>query len=232
MLVLSKPFILSTVCAWLCAFCSVACGQSQTTVPQTSKSQIKQANQRHLRELLANQPDFVADEILFSAEKRGSLGFASGHRLVFKRAKKDEYYRLDTGVVIVYTDAGNRSFKYDARRKKLELDTEPDAKEDWYEGANNPSFFSKKQGVKFEVVGTEKIQEHECTKIRATKEGAVVKNGETEEVYFYVAKDLKNLVLATEILLPNRRTSYVLTNISFDVPATLFKHVVVKTTNS
>lgn len=232
MRVLPKPFILLTMCAWLCAFCNVACGQSQTTVPTNKQISNQTSKPTSPRELLASQPDFVADEILFSAEKRGSLGFASGHRLVFKKAKKDEYYRLDTGVVIVYTDAGNRSFKYDAKRKKLELDTEPDAEEDWYEGADNPMFFSKKQGVKFEVVGTEKIQEHDCTKIRATKEDAIAKDGETEEVYFYVAKDLKNLVLATEILLPNRRTSYILTNVSFNVPATLFKDVVVKTTNS
>jgi len=75
-------------------------------------------------------------------------------------------------------------------------------------------------------VGTEKVSDQECIKIKAAKEGAVDQGEDkAEAVYFYVAKGMQNLVVATEIFLPNRRTSYVLRNISFKVPDGLFHEV-------
>ncbi len=66
------------------------------------------------------------------------------------------------------------------------------------------------------------MQGYECVKIKATKKVKGMSRDD-EEVYFHVAQDLRNLVIATQVITPGRRTSYVLRNISFDVPADLFK---------
>jgi hypothetical protein len=57
------------------------------------------------RELLATQPDFVAEEILFSVEKHGAHGRVTGHELLFKKAKKSRFSRTDTGVATFFEDA-------------------------------------------------------------------------------------------------------------------------------
>lgn len=157
------------------------------------------------RELLAKQPDFVAEEIVFSAEQHGEHGHVSGHELLFKKAKKGKFYRMDTGVAVFFEDA-----------------TKP-GDGPWFEGAQYAESFAGKEGVSFEVAGTERVQGHECTKIKATRGAKDNKPDEEEAVYFCVAKDLRNLVIATQVITPRRRTTYVLKNISFDVPAALFQ---------
>ncbi len=56
-------------------------------------------------QLLAGQPDFVADEILFSAEEHGDRGHVSAHELLFRKAKKGKFYRTDTGVAVFFEDS-------------------------------------------------------------------------------------------------------------------------------
>lgn len=173
-----------------------------------------QAQATSPRELLAKQPDFVAEEIIFSAEEHGAHGHVSGHELLFKKAKKGKFYRTDTGVAVFFEDATKAADGF------------------WFEGAQYAELFARKEGVRFEFAGTERVQGHECTKIKATREAKQSKAeqeakrskpDEEEVVYFYLAKDLRNLVIATQVFTPRRKTSYVLRNISFDVPAALFK---------
>lgn len=183
-------------------------------------------------ELLGRQPDFVAEEIISSVEQHGATGQVSGYKLLFKRAKQGKFYRTETGTVTLFKDA-----------------TKPDGGL-WFEGAQYVESFVRKEGIKFEAVGTEQVQGHNCIKIKATQEAKVTtpdheakgakpareakkakpdhkakraKPGEEEAVYFYVAQDLRNLVIAIQVFTPRRSTSYVLRNISFDVPADLFK---------
>jgi hypothetical protein len=208
------------VCLSLLVLNICACAQrEQSTSPSANEGSVA----TYTRELLAKQPDFVAEEILFSAERRAGMGFASGHQLLFKKAKQGELYRRDTGMVVTYFDSENRTLRYDEKSKKLEELNDGNQRDDWYDGAENPEYFARKKGIIYSVVGTEKVSDQECVKIKATKEGAVSQGEDKEEaVYFYVAKDMQNLVIATEIFLPNRRTSHVLRNISFKLPDGLF----------
>lgn len=213
------------LCALLLAFNLCACAQAQDATTSVAASE-RASDAADPREWLAKQPDFVAEEIYFSTEKRGEMGFVSGHQLLFKKAKQGEYYRSDTGFVVIYFDAENRTFDFNPKSKKWEEQPERSANKEWYDGAENPPYFAGKQGVKYEILGTEKVAEHDCLKIKATKEGAPPKGEDEEEaVYFYVAKEMRNLVIATRIFLPRRRTSYVLRNISFNVPDKLFKEI-------
>jgi hypothetical protein len=215
--------LLQIVCASLLALNSCSCAnKAQSTSPSPNE-----ANQGTIaalpQELLAKQPDFVAEEILFSAEERGGMGFVSGHQLLFKKAKQGEFYRRDTGLVVIYFDSENRSLRYDEKSKTVEEQKDGRQKADWYDGAENPLYFARKKGLTYTVVGKENVSGQECIKIKATKEGSISQGGDREEaVYFYVAKGMQNLVIATQIFLPNRRTSYVLKNISFKVPDDLF----------
>lgn len=174
-------------------------------------------------ELLGRQPDFVAEEIIFSVEQHGQMGHVSGHELLFKKAKRGRFYRTDTGAVTLFKDA-----------------TKPDGGL-WFEGAQYAESFVRKEGIRFEAAGREQVQGHDCIRIKATQEtkGAQpvqeaksakpvheakgAPPDEEEAVYFYVAQDLRDLVIAIQVFTPGRRTSYVLRNISFDVPAALFK---------
>lgn len=183
-------------------------------------------------ELLGRQPDFVAEEIIFSVEQHGLMGHVSGHELLFKKAKRGRFYRTDTGAVTLFKDA-----------------TKPDGGL-WFEGAQYAESFVRKEGIRFEAAGREQVQGHDCLRIKATQETKGAKPDhetkgakpvreakgakpdheakgappdEEEAVYFYVAQDLRNLVIAIQVFTPGRRTSYVLRNISFDVPAALFK---------
>jgi hypothetical protein len=45
-----------------------------------------------------------------------------------------------------------------------------------------------------------------------------LRKGKPDKYYFYVARDLKNLVIATQLIQPNRNTVQKLTNISLEVP--------------
>jgi hypothetical protein len=220
-----RNLLLPIACALLLALISACANNAQSTKPSTNEAS-QGAITTSPREMLAKQPDFVAEEILFSAEARGGMGFVSGHQLLFKKAKRGEFYRRDTGIVVIYFDSENRTLRYDDKSKRLEEQKDANQRDDWYDGAENPQYFAKKKGITYSVVGTEKVSDQECVKIKAAKEGAVDQGEDkAEAVYFYVAKGMQNLVIATEILLPNRRTSYLLRNISFKVPDGLFHEV-------
>lgn len=187
---LHKPCLLAAVVASLVFSQSSSLAQLKATTP---------------RELLAKQPDFVAEEIIFSVEEHGPHGHVSGHELASRKAKKGKFYRTDTGVATFFEDA-----------------TKPGGGL-WFEGAQYAESFAGKEGIKFEFAGTERVREYECIKVKATRDTKEKKPVEDEVVYFYVAKDLRNLVIATQVFTPKRKTTYVLRNISFDIPAGLFK---------
>ena len=170
------------------------------------------------REILANQPDFVAKESYDSFEQ------AHGHSFGMKVAKKGQWYRRDTDIVAVFSSPDEPYVRYILKAKIF--DTSPGLRERraWFADAQNAAVLAKEEGVNFEAVGEEIIEGHECLKIKATKPGATGGDrGEGVTVYSYAAKDLQNLVIRTEVIQPERRTVYVLKDISFDVPDNLFE---------
>lgn len=170
------------------------------------------------RDILSRQPDFVAEEFYFSFER------FHGHSSVNKVAKKGEYYRREGPIMVFFDKAGEPTLRY-WRPAKIFIDDPPSKfPPSWYENASNAEIFAQDEGVRFEVVGTEEIEGHKCLKIKACSESeAQAEEKDRAMIFLYAAKDLHNLVIMTELVLPDRKTTYVLKNISFDVPDDLFK---------
>lgn len=172
------------------------------------------SQQESARELLATQPDFIADEFYASFETAGH-----GHSYTFRVAKKGEWYRSASDITAAFSSYAEPNVRYFLKAKIF--DSPPRAKEKrvWYGSAQNPAILAQEQGVLFEALGEETVDGHNCLKIRATNPNV----REEVTVLLYAAKDLKNLVIRTEMSFPDRKTTFLLKNISFDVPENLFK---------
>jgi hypothetical protein len=181
------------------------------------------------RDILANQPDFVAEEhITFLKD---SNDYSSD---VYKVAKKGEYYRSDypttpTPTILRFNKYGEPTLCYYPFEKKfmpcVHIDEPPSNPPEWFWYIPDAEILAKYQNVRLEVIGAEVVEGHECTKIKATEINSESKKDEAT-VFLYAAKDLRNLVIKTEHFHPHstyKGTTYMLRNISFDVPDDLFK---------
>ena len=206
---LVSVFLLSAACSQTEKPISIANGDTNQPKPEPSISP---------REILAKQPDFVAEEFYSSFER------LHGHSFVNKVAKKGEYYRREGTIMVFFDKAGEPTLRYWRPAKIFVDDPPPKQPPSWYESADNAEIFAQTEGVRFEVIGIEEVEGHECIKIKAIAESeAQTEEKDKTTVFLYAAKDLQNLVIATELFLPDRKTKYVLKNISFDVPDSLFK---------
>jgi hypothetical protein len=79
----------------------------------------------------------------------------------------------------------------------------------------DPMALAKESDVTFTALGTRVIDGHNCLKI------AAVRKDKPEKFYFYAARDLKNLVIVTQLVEPKHSTVQRLANISLDVPDSL-----------
>jgi len=169
------------------------------------------------REILASQPDFMGEETIMDFEPAIGGGFSATSKI----AKKGSTYRRDNGFFIFFSKPNQPTLRLDPKSKTYdELPVTENDRFLWYSHANDVETFAKKEKIKFEVAGTEKVDGHECVKIKATPESQSSK-GE-EAIYFYAAKDLRNVVIRIEIKIPNRITAYTVENITFNVPSNLF----------
>ena len=170
------------------------------------------------REILANQPDFMGEETVMDFEPAIGGGFSATSKI----AKKGSTYRRDNGFFIFLSKPNQPTLRLDPKSKTYdELPVTENDRFLWYSHADDVEIFAKKEKIKFEVAGTETVDGHECVKIKATPEAQSSK-GE-EAIYFYAAKDLRNVVVRIEIVIPNRTTAYTLKNITFKVHDDLFK---------
>jgi len=179
----------------------------------------QKANDHYPRELLLKQPDFTAEEIVSEFEPaRG------GYSLAIKFAKKGEYYRRESDIMVDFDKFGQPTIRYWRPARIFVPPSKDNTPPKWYEHAANPEIFAKTEGISFEDAGAEVVNGRECLKVKATKQGAAPTSEEAKEVVIlYVAKDLQNLVIKTEISLVDRKRTSFLRNISFDVPDELFK---------
>ena len=189
-----------------------ACSSSTGDPPaQTSVNSQKDFT---LRELLTNQPDFVAEQIFIQFEPRRHGGFSLGSKL----AKKGSYYRSEFEGSI-YFSGPHKSTLYYNPRKKIYREVPPSGDLRWYQDAIQVETLIKGQDLMFEEVGTEVVDGHECRKIKVSRNTSA----STEPtVIFYAARDLQNLVIVVEVNQSDRTDRYILRNISFEVPASLF----------
>jgi len=157
------------------------------------------------REVIANQPDFVADLSYFVGEGFGGHGFTQ------RLARKGNRYREESEFWIFVGELGKPSARLFPKAKSYD-DFEPPRGGSAYSTPINPAALAKEDGVSFTALGTRVIDDHKCLKIEA------IRNGKPEKFYFYAALDLKHLVILAQILEPRRSTVQRLGNVSFEVP--------------
>jgi hypothetical protein len=160
------------------------------------------------RDVILNQPDFVADLNFFVGEGFG--GFGGAERL----ARKGNRYREESQFWIFIGELGKPSARVFPQAKAYD-DFESARGGSGDSTPINPRALALENDVTFTVLGTRVIDGHNCLKIEATRKG------KPEKFYFYAARDLKNLVIVAQIVEPKRSTLQRLGNISLDVPDSL-----------
>ncbi len=195
--------------------CSSLTGHQQKSSEQTSAETGEKLVS--LKEILANQPDFVADEVFFQFEPRVHGGFSLGSRL----AKKGDYYRSDFEGSVLFFQPNRPTVSYNPKEKAYR-EVPSSTKDGWYQDAIRIQTLVSEQNLTFEEVGTQVFEGHDCRKIKVTRNSS---DSEDPTVHVYAAKDLKNLVIFVEVNLSDRTDRYILRNISFDVPALLFQPI-------
>ncbi len=160
------------------------------------------------RDIILNQPDFIADLTFFVGEGFG--GYGGAERLARKRNR----YREESQFWIFVGELGKPSARLFPQAKAYN-DFEPPRGGSADSTPINPQALAQENEVTFLALGTTVIDGHNCLKIEATRGGRV------EKFYFYAARDLKNLVIVAQIIEPKRSTLQRLANISLDVPESL-----------
>ncbi|HEX8564620.1 MAG TPA: WG repeat-containing protein [Pyrinomonadaceae bacterium] len=164
------------------------------------------------RNLVANQPDFIADLSYFRSEQFSGGGF--GYRLV----RKGNKYRKESQFWIFVGETGKSRYRLNPQAK-LYNDLEGIDFETANTGGDfNPKTLADDPNTTFTPLGKITIDGHECIKIEAKRQ---IKGRENEKIYLYAAKDLKNLIIAAQVLNPPYAMIQRLSNISLEVPDNL-----------
>ncbi len=160
------------------------------------------------REVIRNQPDFVADLTFFVSEGFG--GYGGAQRL----ARKGNRYREESEFWIFIGELGKPSARVFPASKSYN-DFEPARGGSADNTPINPQELAKEDGVSFTALGTRVIDGHNCLKIEATRKD------KAKKFYFYAARDLKNLVIVAQIIEPRQSTVQRLDNVLLEVPDSL-----------
>jgi hypothetical protein len=161
------------------------------------------------RQLMLDQPDFVADVGFFQADfvngaAIGGLSFAE------KVAVKGNRFREESQYWVFVGEIGKTAVRLDPRNKVYD-DLLPSRGDGSASGVPYPKMLAADANIVFTALGTTPINGHKCIKIEAAQEGKPVK------IYFYAAPDLKNLVIASVLISPQRQVRQSLNNISLDI---------------
>lgn len=164
-----------------------------------------------IKNLIANQPDHIATENFFFSEGFG--GFSISRKV----ASRGNRYLIDTGVVTVISEPNktdiriNRDETFEREVGVRTVFVTPS------KGLGDPKDLLNFEDVHFNALGTIDIDGHKCIKIEVTSKSF------DEKVFLYAAEDLRNLIIAAQVLGQRQGSVQRLVNISFDVPATLFE---------
>ena len=182
-----------------------------------------------LEPIFANQPDFKADVNIVLAEPiamrmarsngKVRLEWLNPVRAARSKGEASQFYRM-----IVINHPGQPSLAFDPQQKTFaEMPI----------GLNSPApdmlqilkeFVKGKEGYKVivEDTGTEVLDGHEVSRLKITS------RSDSSELFIYIAKGLKNLVVKMETgpekILGGKKITYTLTNVSLDVPANLLEY--------
>ncbi len=161
------------------------------------------------KEIILNQPDFAADLNYFVGEGFG--GHGAGYRLV----RKGNRYRHESEFWIFIGEVGKPSARLFPRVKQYD-DFEQSRAATADDIPIDPQALALENDVTFTFLGAKTIDGHHCLKIEAVR-----KSEADTKYFFYAARDLKNLVIVAQVVMPKRAGLQRLGNISFDVPDSL-----------
>ncbi len=163
-----------------------------------------------LRSLIANQPDFTADEQFFASESRGGFGGAE------KVARKGDSYRIDNGLYVFIYQRGKPGIRMGRGSKVYDplFAKQDDSIVPW--ASVSPLALAQLANAKLTALGAQIIDKHRCLKVEANKPSLEYK------VILYLAGDLNYLAIAIQVVGENRGSIQTLHNISLSVPASLF----------
>jgi hypothetical protein len=161
------------------------------------------------RDIVANQPDFVADLVFFRSET------VSGGGGAMRLARKGNRYRHESQFWIFIGEEDKPAARLFPEAKAYD-DMEP-AREGSAGGSwpFNPKTLAQESDITFEALGGVEIDGHRCIKIQA------LRKGKPEKIYLYAARDLKNLIIIAQVFNPPRAFVQRLSNISLEVPDNL-----------
>ena len=177
--------------------------EQETLVPLTAEERLLNP-----RDLILNQPDFMADLSFFVAHR------TSGHGFTQRLVRKGNRYREESEFWIFVGELGKPSARLFPKTQTYDdyvsprggsLDNPP----------INPPSVAQENDVTFTALGTVTIDGHHCVKIEARRKS------KPDKYYFFVARDLRNLAIVTQLIEPNTSTIQKLTNISLEVPDSL-----------
>jgi hypothetical protein len=174
-----------------------------------------------LRQLVTDQPDFTAEENeRYSEEHR--IKEVRGINASYSVVKKGSTYRRDRAVVIIYSRPDQPALLFYPRSREY---LESPRLGDSFGNAASPGLLATEEGAKlvFESLGDEQVDGHRCLKIQVSMPEEAAKSSTPTRVVYYLAGDLRNLVIRTDLIGFFGTTTYTLKNISFDVPNNLFR---------
>jgi hypothetical protein len=221
-LVLSSMAIIIANC-----FCGSSSAQNQSP-PKTTQGPIVQTTigappekpdilnplsdeERHLdpRQLLLNQPDFAADVSFFAADYVAGKAIG-GMKFDEHIVVKGQRFREESPFWIFVGEIGKSAVRLYPAGKLFDdmVGTRGQAPAS---GVTYPKLLAADQEVSFTALGTVQIADHKCIKIEAVRKDSPGK------INYYVDKDLRNFVVASQLVGAARHVMQNFHNISFDV---------------
>jgi hypothetical protein len=163
------------------------------------------------REMVANQPDFTADMSYFRSH------YVSGSGFGYKLTRKGNRFRKESQFWTFVGETGKSRVRLNPNKTYNDLESidyeTPGAASDF-----DPKLLAAEAETVFTPLGKITIDGHECIKIAVKRKDAATRE---EELYLYAARDLRNLIIAAQIVDSNATLVQRLQNISLDVPDSL-----------
>lgn len=161
------------------------------------------------RDIVADQPDFVADLTFFRSET------VSGGGGAMRLARKGNRYRHESQFWIFIGEQEKPAARLFPEAKVYDDMESPREESAGGSSPFNPETLAREPDTTFEALGAVDIDGHRCIKIQA------VRKGKPEKIYLYAARDLKNLIIVAQVINPPFAFVQRLANISLEVPDSL-----------
>ena len=179
----------------------------------------QQSKSMSVRDILINQPDYIATETFTSAF------MGHGFSVSYKTAKRLDCYRRQSDTQITYSCLNQPDMIFYPRTREYRQEARPEGTgPDALFISDVQTFARTRNDVEYTLVGTEKFGEQECLKIEAKVTYKEASPGFREFTFvFYAAKNLRNLVIGVTVTGKETYASSSLHDIRLDFPDRLFK---------